>query len=77
MYLQIDLRVTYFLSLNIQEFMVQLLEDERKKAAAFSFAATSHQVTGDSDSSKALLANPVVFLRKWVGEVSVSFVDVK
>ncbi len=50
--------------------MVQLLEDERKKAASLSWAASNVPDGSSADNSKSLLANPVVFLRKWVGEVS-------
>ena len=59
-----------------QEFMVQLLEDERKKAASFSWATSQPPAAteqsenpSDADASKSLLASPVVFVRKWVGEV--------
>ncbi|XP_072026594.1 uncharacterized protein [Amphiura filiformis] len=60
-----------------KEFMVQLLEDERKKAASLSWATqqNSSSTDGLADNSKSLLANPVVFLRKWVGEGFVSVLD--
>lgn len=89
LYLHLHKCSTTNVKVDPKEFMVQLLEDERKKAASFSWAtsqppAATEQPSSsseqsenpsDADASKSLLASPVVFVRKWVGEGFVSVLD--
>ncbi|XP_038059084.1 uncharacterized protein LOC119730318 [Patiria miniata] len=55
---------------NPQDFLVHLIRAEKKKAAALSWSTSTDDPTNSSTGSmpKELLANPLIFLRKWVGE---------
>ena len=50
-----------------QEFLVHLIDAEKRKAAALSWSTNANDAM--TATSKELLANPIMFLRKWVGEV--------
>ncbi|XP_013392664.1 uncharacterized protein LOC106160570 [Lingula anatina] len=58
---------------NPKEFLVQLLHLEQTKAKEL--AAATPRSGNQSQASKDLLADPLIFLRKWIGEGFVSVLD--
>ncbi|XP_022095800.1 uncharacterized protein LOC110981999 [Acanthaster planci] len=55
---------------NPQDFLVHLIHAEKRKAAALSWSVGTEESNDPSADSatKELLASPIIFLRKWVGE---------
>ena len=51
-----------------QEFLVQLLHEEKAKAEALVQSTPGGQ--REKEMSSQLLADPLVFIRRWIGEVS-------
>ncbi|XP_035828352.1 uncharacterized protein LOC101850990 [Aplysia californica] len=58
---------------NPKEFLVQLLHQEREKGEAL--MKTSTNTPRAASSSTQFLADPSIFLRRWIGEGFVSIVD--
>ena len=58
----------YYICIFLQDFLVQLIHQEKSEAQ------TLHNMTPSNERfksmSKDLLADPLIFLRKWMGEVS-------
>ncbi|KAK6967406.1 hypothetical protein BgiMline_027221 [Biomphalaria glabrata] len=59
---------------NAKEFLVQLLHQEREKAEAL-LQLTSTNTPRAPSSSTQFLADPTIFLRRWIGEGFVSVLD--
>ncbi|XP_063810104.1 uncharacterized protein LOC135031779 isoform X2 [Pseudophryne corroboree] len=62
------------LTFNPKDFLVELIARERKEA--LKLYASSSNLESIANSHEELLASPVIFLRKWMGECFVSSLDV-
>jgi hypothetical protein len=60
-----------------REFLVNFMHKERKRASEMEKSLEEHQVhsLGDdkmTSDARSLLSHPIIFIRKWVGEVSIA-----
>ena len=67
--IRILVELIYVTLICLQEFLVQLIHKE--KAEASLMANPGSEVTGEI--SKDLLADPLIFIRKWIGEVNLLY----
>ncbi|XP_075053847.1 uncharacterized protein LOC142139886 [Mixophyes fleayi] len=61
------------LTFNSKDFLVELIAREKKEA--LKLYASSSKLESISNCHEELLANPVIFLRKWLGECFVNSLD--
>ncbi|ESP04135.1 hypothetical protein LOTGIDRAFT_237550 [Lottia gigantea] len=59
---------------NPKEFLVQMIHEEKAKAEAI-LKATDPGASRDESMSTELLADPIIFIRRWIGEGFVSVLD--
>ena len=55
----------------LQEFMVQLIHEEKSQAETILKTDLGSCLSLSETQSLSILADPIVFIRRWVGEVSV------
>lgn len=59
-----------------REFLVNFIHQEKEKATMTigsqekSVLVTNSEPSGIDDDSRSLLSHPIIFMRKWIGEVS-------